>query len=312
MLKEPTDTTDTDAGWSSERSAEMYGINNWGAGYFNLSEQGEVQVNVDFGDHQVVVSVMDIVLGMRARGLHMPAVLRIRNLLDNRIKVLNESFAQAIEQGGYQNSYRGVFPIKVNQQCHVIEEIADYGRRYHHGLEAGSKAELIIALSQLRDHDSLIICNGYKDAEFIDLGLYARQMGISCFFVLESLNELPLLIERSRALDVEPLIGVRIKNSVVVDGHWSQDSGDRSIFGLSTDALISIVDELSTCCTACNCCTATWVPRSPISAMCAAAYSTPAGFTPDWCRRAPPWGIWISAAAWRWTTRVPAPTVPTA
>jgi arginine decarboxylase len=230
--------------WSSERSAELYGINTWGAGYFDLSAQGEAQVTVDFGDHKVVVSIMDIVLGMRARGLHMPAVLRIRNLLDHRIKVLNESFADAIEQAGYKNVYRGVFPIKVNQQCHVIEEIADYGRRYHHGLEAGSKAELIIALSQLRDHDSLIVCNGYKDAEFIDLGLYARQMGISCFFVLESVTELPLLLERSRILNIEPLIGVRIKNSVVVDGHWSQDSGDRSIFGLSTDALISIVDDL--------------------------------------------------------------------
>jgi arginine decarboxylase len=235
---------DADAEWNSERSAELYGINAWGAGYFDLSAQGEAQVNVDFGEHRVVVSIMDLVLGMRARGLHMPAVLRIRNLLDHRIKVLNESFALAIEQGGYRNSYRGVFPIKVNQQCHVIEEIADYGRRYHHGFEAGSKAELIIALSQLRDHDSLVICNGYKDAEFIDLGLYARQMGISCFFVLESVTELPLLLERSRALNVEPLIGVRIKNSVVVDGHWSQDSGDRSIFGLSTDSLITIVDEL--------------------------------------------------------------------
>ena len=145
-----TSAAATPAGWSSERSAELYGINTWGAGYFDLSEQGEAQVNVDFGEHQVAVSIMDIVLGMRARGLHMPAVLRIRNLLDHRIKLLNESFAQAIEQGGYQNTYRGVFPIKVNQQCHVIEEIADYGRRYHHGFEAGSKAELIIALSQLR------------------------------------------------------------------------------------------------------------------------------------------------------------------
>ena len=232
------------ADWSSARSAELYGINSWGAGYFDLSEQGEAQVNVDFGEHQVAVSIMDIVLGMRARGLHMPAVLRIRNLLDDRIRVLNESFAQAIEQGGYHNTYRGVFPIKVNQQCHVIEEIADYGRRYHHGFEAGSKAELIIALSQLKDHDSLIICNGYKDAEFIDLGLYARQMGIACFFVLESISELPLVLERSRILNVEPLLGVRIKNSVAVDGHWSQDSGDRSIFGLSTDSLISIVDNL--------------------------------------------------------------------
>lgn len=236
------DNPDTD--WSSERSADLYGINNWGAGYFNLAAQGEAQVNVDFGDHVVVVSIMDIIRGMRARGLEMPAVLRIRNILDHRIKVLNESFALAIEQGGYQNAYRGVFPIKVNQQCHVIEEIADYGRRYHHGFEAGSKAELIIALSQFRDEGSLIVCNGYKDAEFIDLGLYARQMGISCFFVLESVTELPLVLERSRTLNIEPLIGVRIKSSVQVEGHWSQDSGDRSIFGLSTSSLLTIVDDL--------------------------------------------------------------------
>jgi len=233
-------------GWTSEQSAELYGINAWGAGYFKLSEQGEVQVNVDFPDHSAAVSIMDIVLGMRARGLHMPAVLRIRNLLDHRIKTLNESFADAIESGGYRNSYRGVFPIKVNQQCHVIEEIADYGRRYHHGFEAGSKAELIIALSQLKDPDSLIICNGYKDAEFIDLGLSARQMGFACFFVLESLNELPLVLERSRMLGVDPLIGVRVRTSIMVDGHWSQDSGDRSIFGLSTDSLLTLVDELRT------------------------------------------------------------------
>ena len=125
MLKERTDKTlaaDADSDWSSARSAELYGINAWGAGYFNLSEQGEAQVNVDFGDHQVVVSIMDIVLGMRARGLHMPAVLRIPNLLDHRIKVLNESFALAIEQGGYKNSYRGVFPIKVNQQRQVVAQ----------------------------------------------------------------------------------------------------------------------------------------------------------------------------------------------
>jgi len=230
--------------WSSAQSADLYGINAWGAGYFDLSEEGNVQVNVDFGEHRATVSLLDIVLGMRARGMHMPAVLRIRNLLDHRIEVLNESFRQAIEQGGYNNEYRGVFPIKVNQQCHVIEEIADYGRRYHHGFEAGSKAELIVALSQLRDPDSLIICNGYKDAEFIDLGLYARQMGFACFFVLESLSELPLVLERSRALGVDPLIGVRIRTSITVDGYWSQDSGDRSIFGLSTNSLLAIVDEL--------------------------------------------------------------------
>jgi arginine decarboxylase len=181
---------------------------------------------------------------MKERGIDMPSVLRIENLLDLRISQLNNSFAKAIEELAYKNHYRGVFPIKVNQQCHVIEEIADFGGRYHHGLEAGSKAELIIALSQLKDHESLIICNGYKDQEFIDLGLYAVQMGIKCFFVLETAMELDLILERSKALDIDPLIGVRIRLASMVEGHWNEDSGDRSIFGLSTNALLHVIAEL--------------------------------------------------------------------
>jgi|TARA_R100000005_G_scaffold26336_3_gene11721 arginine decarboxylase len=239
-----TDSAQPEQDWSAADSAELYGINAWGAGYYSISDSGEAQVTVNTGDADTTVSLMDIVAGMRARNLEMPAVLRIRNVLDHRIKVLNEAFADAIASGGYNNVYRGVFPIKVNQQCHVIEEIANYGSRYHHGFEAGSKAELTIALSQLRDTESLVVCNGYKDSEFIDLGLYARRMGYPCFFVLESLSELRMIIERSRVLGVEPLIGVRMKSSVKVDGHWSQDSGDRSIFGLSTAALIAVVDEL--------------------------------------------------------------------
>ncbi|MEZ5555804.1 biosynthetic arginine decarboxylase [Haliea sp.] len=239
-----TDSAQPEQDWSAADSAELYGINAWGAGYYSISDSGEAQVTVTTGDADTTVSLMDIVAGMRARNLEMPAVLRIRNVLDHRIKVLNEAFADAIASGGYNNVYRGVFPIKVNQQCHVIEEIANYGSRYHHGFEAGSKAELTIALSQLRDTESLVVCNGYKDSEFIDLGLYARRMGYPCFFVLESLSELRMIIQRSRALGVEPLIGVRMKSSVKVDGHWSQDSGDRSIFGLSTAALIAVVDEL--------------------------------------------------------------------
>lgn len=230
--------------WSGEHSADLYGIREWGGGYFGISAQGDAVVSTMVGDKTVSVALTDIVEGMRERGLEMPAILRVENLLDHRIKALNEAFASAIEQYGYNNHYRGVFPIKVNQQCHVIEEIANFGQRYHHGFEAGSKAELIIALSQLQDHDSLIICNGYKDAEFVELGLYARQMGISCFFVLETPTELPTIIECSRALGVEPLIGVRIKPSTVVDGHWNQGSGDRSIFGLSSNALLEIVEQL--------------------------------------------------------------------
>ncbi len=230
--------------WSPDDSAALYGIRDWGAGYFDISERGEVVVNVRLQAQTVSVPLLDIVGGMKARGIGMPAVLRIENLLDQRIEQLNEAFGQAIAETGYRNHYRGVFPIKVNQQCHVIEEIAEFGNRYHHGLEAGSKAELIIALSQLKDHDSLLICNGYKDAEFIELGLYARQMGVRCFFVLETPTELPIIIERSRAMGITPLIGVRMKLAIKVEGHWQEDSGDRSIFGMSTAALLDVVEQL--------------------------------------------------------------------
>lgn len=251
MVKQPdvktlisTETGEPIAPWTAEDSADLYGVREWGANYFDISERGEAEVTINFGDNTVRVPIIDIVNGMKERGLTMPAVLRIENLLDDRIAQLNDAFARAIEQGAYQNHYRGVFPIKVNQQCHVIEEIADFGSRYHHGFEAGSKAELLIAIAHLKDNDSLIICNGYKDAEFVELGLYARQMGVRCFFVLETPAELPIIIERSRALGIEPLIGVRLKLAVAVDGHWSADSGDRSIFGLSTAALLDVVERL--------------------------------------------------------------------
>jgi len=232
--------------WRVSDSENLYAINEWGAGYFNISDSGEVQVSVQGSETKNCVSLLSIIEGMKERGLEMPSILRIENVLDQRIKELNEAFLRAIESSNYQGSYRGVFPIKVNQQCHVIEEIADFGQRFNHGLEAGSKAELIIALSQLRDHKSLIVCNGYKDAEFVDLGLFATQLGIHCFFVLETPAELPIILERAQALDIKPLIGARIKSSVIVDGHWNEDSGDRSIFGLSTSALLDVVEQLKT------------------------------------------------------------------
>lgn len=230
--------------WSTADSAALYRLPDWGAEYFSISSRGEVQVTAPGFARPVPVSLMDIVSGMRERGLHMPALLRIENILDHRISLLNQSFTSAIVQLKYRNHYRGVFPIKVNQQCHVVEEIANFGSRYHHGLEAGSKAELIIALATLTDPESYIICNGYKDEEFIDLGLCARQLGFKCFFVVETLSELPVIIARSRHMGVKPLIGVRAKLSAKVDGHWNEDSGDRSLFGLSSSQLIEVVDQL--------------------------------------------------------------------
>ncbi|NRB40229.1 MAG: biosynthetic arginine decarboxylase [Pseudomonadales bacterium] len=239
-----TDDVINSESWSVEDSAQLYGVRNWGAGFFDVAESGDVVVTLTINGKNVAVPLADIVTGMAERGLHMPAVLRIENVLDQRIKQLNDAFNNAIKAAHYQAPYRGVFPIKVNQQCHVIEEIADFGRAYHHGFEAGSKAELIIALTQIKDHRSLIICNGYKDSEFVELGLYARDMGINCVFVLETVSELPIILSASERLGIEPVLGVRIKSTVVVDGHWNKDSGDRSIFGLSTSALVDVVEQL--------------------------------------------------------------------
>lgn len=230
--------------WTKEHAKALYGIRNWGAGYFAISPSGEVEVVAPVNGSRARVSFIDIINAMHERELEMPLLLRIENLLDHRISNLNQAFAKAIAEAGYQNSYRGVFPIKVNQQSHVISEISYFGSQYNHGLEAGSKAELIIALAHIADNDSYIICNGYKDAEFIDLGLHAVKLGVNCFFVVETPSEIPTIIARSQALGIKPKLGVRLKLASKVDGHWSEDSGDRSIFGLNTIQLMQLIEQL--------------------------------------------------------------------
>jgi arginine decarboxylase len=230
--------------WTSNDSANLYGIKEWGAGYFDLSSRGEVVIKTDFAGKKVEVSLMDIMSGIQERGMCMPVLLRVENLLDSQISMLNESFRKAIKTFQYRGVYQGVFPIKVNQQAQVIEEIARFGAKYNHGLEAGSKAELIIALSMVPSTNSLIICNGYKDEEFIDLGLHAVKLGYKCFFVVETPAELDIIMERSKALSVKPYIGIRLKHSSRAGGHWQDSGGDNSIFGLSTSQMVEMIDKL--------------------------------------------------------------------
>jgi arginine decarboxylase len=233
-----------DDGWTHINSAELYGINDWGAGYFGISDKGEITVAADSKIGPSNASLLNIINDVRERGMDMPVLVRFENLLEQQIGRLNDAFNNAIQNNGYQGNYRGVFPIKVNQQCHVIEEIAQVGAQYGHGLEAGSKPELIVALAHLESPDACIVCNGYKDEEFIDLGLQACKMGYRCFFVVETPTELPIILERSRALGIRPLIGVRVKLASMVGGHWNATSGDRSIFGLSIAQLVALVDLL--------------------------------------------------------------------
>ncbi len=233
--------TDSTA-WSVAQSAEVYGINNWGADYFSVSESGEVIVHPH--GNGTGVSLRKIVDGLIDRGLDMPVLLRFSDILDSRIKQLHEGFGRAIKNFSYNGHYRGVYPIKVNQQQQVLEEISAFGARYHHGFEAGSKAELIAAISFLHDKEAYLVCNGYKDAEFIDLGLLARKMGLQCVFVVESPTELEQIIDRSEALDILPIIGVRLKLSTQASGHWNHSGGERSVFGLNPSQVCDLVDRL--------------------------------------------------------------------
>jgi arginine decarboxylase len=236
--------TDSKNGWKVEDSAEAYRLDDWNAGHFNITDSGHLAIECQVNGSVVRVPIMDIIEGMQERDLCMPALIRVENILDHSLKALNEAFIQAIDACGYQNVYRGVFPIKVNQQAQIVEEIVRFGKPYNHGLEAGSKPELIIALAMLENEGSYIVCNGYKDEEFIDLGLRAIQLGYKCFFVIETPTEVPVIIRRAQALGIKPMLGTRVKLSTTVEGHWQKDSGDRSIFGLNSLQIIQVIDML--------------------------------------------------------------------
>ncbi|MBL9116515.1 MAG: biosynthetic arginine decarboxylase [Verrucomicrobiaceae bacterium] len=241
MEKRPSAKTPV---WSIEDSASLYGIREWGHEYFNVSARGEVVVNLKDGSKTKPVSLAQIISGLKDRGTQLPVLIRFGDLLRWRIDELNEGFATAIREAKYQGVYRGVYPIKVNQQQEVIEEITRYGRKYHYGLEAGSKPELIAALAYMHDPQAYIVCNGYKDEEFIDLALYAQKMGIQVILVLEMPSELKLILERSKKMGVRPTLGVRFRLSTESAGHWAGSGGDASVFGLNISQVMRVVDHL--------------------------------------------------------------------
>ena len=230
--------------WTIDRAQDVYGVDSWGAGYFRIAKSGEVCVCPDAANPDACASLADIVGGLRERGQDLPVLLRFEDILASRVRLINDSFAEAMAEYGFRGGFRGVFPIKVNQQQQVIEEISSFGERYHHGLEAGSKAELIAAMAYLDDPEALLICNGYKDETFIRLALYARMININCVIVLETLEEIPLILRLSREMGVKPVLGVRIKLAATAGGHWRDSAGDLSVFGLNSSQVIEAVDTL--------------------------------------------------------------------
>lgn len=230
--------------WNYKDSAELYGIHDWSSGYFSVSEKGEVHVHPRPNQNKEGVSLYKIIEGVKERGLGMPLLLRFTDILTSQISKLHKSFRQAIKENDYQSHYQGVYPVKVNQQQQVIEEITRQGKKYLHGLEVGSKAELVIALSYIDDSKSFIICNGYKDEEFMELAFYGQKMGLKVIIVVEMLSEVELIFKNAERLGVTPNLGVRVKLSSRAGGLWQDSGGDRSFFGLTASEIIELVDTL--------------------------------------------------------------------
>lgn len=219
--------------WKVEDSVRLYNIDNWGSGYFSANEAGEVLCH-PVQQEGSGISLMSVVRVAKEMGLTFPLQIRFQDLLRHRVRAMNLAFRAAIEEHCYQNTYRGVFPIKVNQLREVVEEILDAGREFNHGLEVGSKPELVAALAINDNPESLIICNGYKDNHFIRLALLGQKVGRRIILVMEKVDELERVIQVSREMEVEPVLGIRIRLSSKGSGKWADSSGDNAKFGLSS------------------------------------------------------------------------------
>jgi arginine decarboxylase len=236
---------DLDTRWRLEDARELYGVEQWGAGYFSISERGTVLVHPR-GPGTPSVDLKHLVDDLQRRGLDLPILIRFSDILRERIESVHGAFAAAIREFEYQGSYRAVMPIKVNQQRHVVEELIEHGRRTGLGLEAGSKPELLIALALSDAPDGLIICNGYKDAHYIETALLAQRLGRLPIIVIDRIGELDLIINASRRLGIRPHIGVRVKLAARGAGRWNESAGERSKFGLGVGEMIRTVERLRT------------------------------------------------------------------
>ncbi len=230
--------------WTVANSAELYQIRGWGEPYFSISERGTVVVSPDPEKPERKIDLYELVGDLEARGLDLPLLIRFSDVLKDRIRRLNECFGRAIKEYDYPGAYRGVFPVKVNQQKHLIDEVVEFGQPWQYGLEAGSKPELLIALSAISDPNGLIVCNGYKDRKYIETALLAQRFGKTVLVVLERVEELDFVLEAAQKTGIRPTLGVRAKLSSRGIGRWMDSAGDRAKFGLTVSEIVEVCDRL--------------------------------------------------------------------
>ncbi|HZL13848.1 MAG TPA: biosynthetic arginine decarboxylase, partial [Verrucomicrobiae bacterium] len=229
--------------WDIESARALYNIHRWGAKYFDINDAGHV-VATPLQDAGATVDLTDVIEEAKGRGLKFPLLIRFQDILRHRVEAINTAFRNSIAEFNYQGKYRGVFPIKVNQLREVVEEILDAGKPYDFGLEVGSKPELFAGLALQNQMGSLIICNGYKDAEFIKMALMGIKLGKRVIMVVEKLEELRHIISISKQLGVEPLIGIRARLLSKGAGKWAESGGENAKFGLSTVELLTATEML--------------------------------------------------------------------
>src|SRR5688572_13101225 len=238
----PTPSTSSTRAWSVQDASELYEVARWGHGYFSVSGAGHVQVHPT-KDQTKAIDLKELVDRLELRGISLPVLIRFTDILRHRLGEIHTAFQSAIAQNQYQGGYSCVYPIKVNQQRQVVEEVLDFGRPYKFGLEAGSKPELL-AVVAMADNDTPIICNGFKDAEFIETAMLAQKIGRNIIPVVEKYTELGLILEAAEKIGVRPQIGMRVKLATRGSGRWQSSGGFRSKFGLTVTEIMRGLEEL--------------------------------------------------------------------
>lgn len=232
------------ADWSIADAEKLYRVKRWGGGYFEIGENGNLHMTPDPENQDIRIDFKAVLDEIRQENIQFPVVVRFHDILRSQVVNINRIFQHKIEEAGYQGTYMGVYPIKVNQMREVVEEVVDAGEPFNFGLEAGSKAELLTVLAYNTNAESLTILNGYKDEEFMRLALMGRKMGRKIIVVIEKFSELTTLIRLSKQIGVEPLIGIRAKMFVKGEGRWQGSGGDKAKFGLSTAEIINAIKVL--------------------------------------------------------------------
>jgi arginine decarboxylase len=225
--------------WTTEDSRELYNLD----GYFGINPRGHVTVHPT-KDPERGLDLFELATDLEQQGVGLPVLLRFSDILRTRIETLSERFRTAIREFEYRGGYTTVYPIKVNQQRHVVEEIVAFGEPHGVGLEVGSKPELMAVLALAERTDHLIVCNGYKDEEYVRLALMGQKLGHKVLLVLEKISEVDILLKVAREMEVEPTAGVRVKLSTAGAGKWSESAGEKSKFGLNSSQLVRVLDKL--------------------------------------------------------------------